>query len=68
MLGQAHRGQGSQPPEKRVPVHVCAHGCFLVIWYALFKCKPWRSDPQLLPASVALGLSVELAHKKCLRR
>lgn len=51
-----------------VDVRVCACERFLVIQCALFKCKPWRSDPQLLSRSVALGVSVELAYKRWLRR
>lgn len=70
MLGQARRGQGSQPLEKcvSVDVRVCACEHFLVVQCALFKCKPWRSDPQLLSVSVALGVSVELTCEKWLKR
>lgn len=46
---------------------MCACVCWLIIQYAVFKCKPWRPDPQLLSGSVAGRVSVELAYKEVTR-
>lgn len=43
---------------------MCACECWLVIQCAIFICKPWRPDPQLLSGSVAGG---ELACKDVTR-
>lgn len=46
---------------------MCACVSWLIIQYAVFKCKPWRPDPQLLSGSVAGGVSVELTYKEVTR-
>lgn len=54
---------------RTVPVEegVCTCECWLVIQCAVFKCKPWRPDPQLLSGNVTRGVSVELAYKEVAR-